>query len=168
MDLPDTDNRVVAWAERCLLSLEEGVHISCRIDEVLAQPVDRHEWETASRHAFRALCAWCEGRVAVLRAGLTMPLTVAPKLERSVPAVADWRLQAHEREAPGLTLESRAAYGARPRTGEQYSRSVQQAWFRPSGSRIACAYCVWRTEDALEHGWRQYSRSFAFAQFPQR
>jgi hypothetical protein len=168
MDLAETDDRIVAWAEQCLPSLEDGSHVSRDIGAVLEESVAREEWETVSRQAFKALCTWCESRVAVLRAELGMPLTGAPELVRSAPVLAGWQQHAHEREAPSLSLETRAAYGARLRTGEEYSRSVHQPWFRPSRSRIACWYCVSRPEDALEHGWREYSRSFVFVQFPPR
>jgi hypothetical protein len=166
MELPQTDGKIVAWAERCLPAAEDGVRVSRSLDEVLEGPVAREEWEPVSRQAFRALFTWCEGRVEGLRAELAMPLTLAPELARPAPALTDWQRHAHEREAPPLSLETRAAYGARPRTGEDYSRSVHQPWFRPSSSRIACWYCVSRTEDDLEHDWQQYSRSFVFAQFP--
>ena len=166
MELRQTDGRIVAWAERCLPAAEDGVRVSRNLDAVLEAPVARDELEPLSRHAFRALVTWCEDRVQDLRAELTIPLTVAPELARRAPALADWHQHAHEREAPRLSLETRAAYGARPQTGEDYSRSVHQPWFRLSHSRIACWYCVSRTEDDLEHDWQQYSRSFVFAQFP--
>ena len=168
MDAPETDGLIVAWAERCLPSVADGVHVSAGIDDVLGESPARDEWEAVSRQAFRALLTWCEGRVAELRAELEMPLTVAPEPVRSAPALAGWQQHAHDRDAPRLSLESRAAYGARPLTGEHYSRSLHQPWFRPTRSRIACWYCASRSEDDLEHGWQQYSRAFVFAQFPLR
>jgi hypothetical protein len=168
MELPETDGRIAAWAERCLSSVGDGARVSGNLDELLGEPVARDDWEAASRHAFRALLNWCERRVEGLRAELVMPLTVAPELARSAPALTDWQRHAHEREAPSLSLETRAAYGARPTTGEEYRRAVHQPWFRPPRSRLACWYRVSRTEDDLEHDWQQYSRAFVFAQFPQR